>query len=477
MDSQPSNASPRRSIPWLRVAQFFAAWVVQVVVLELLVFFLMRTTYTATALLICRESPNVFGGEESSTTRRTNLERYLSTQAELVTSSDVLAAALVKHPEMVTLPSLKGVEDPEAELRRLLNVQIRPNTNLITVSVPSENSIEAKQIVDNVVDSYLAAAHTWADHESRDQIVRLTRETQRLENDINAKRTKLKNLQDRIGTVNPEDLRDQGRMSMERFQKQLDRLDDIRFERMRLESEVEVGRLYLRRGSDAVGTRHPIQDAVASGFYGNPHVAELVKSKQEARKKLDEALRESKREDDPGVAAAKKRVDEIDAQIAAAWKELAPKLFEPTAHESDEERHFEQLEAKLRVAQTMEAALQDRLRSFQVDNTRHGSQALEVDFARKELQKDEQLLGLIRDRILQLEYDARGPARMERASHATRVDPMRHHRIGLMLAMPAVALLIVLPAFPLALHVFRRRQDDPAERQNDDAHGASDSLN
>jgi hypothetical protein len=215
--------------------QILVLWTVLSAGLLALAYTKIQTSYEATSWLIVRSStPRIF---EQSSNMMGDFNRYQRTQVDLVTSSDVLGDTLTRHPELAALPLLRGSEDPESDIRRLLRVQIRPDTNLITVGASSENKNEAVIIVDAVVEAYLKAANNWSSSESNDQIERLNEEARKLKIEIDGKKKKIKHLAQLLGNVDPTVLKDQGKMSLERFQQFLNVCDNARIRRMELESE------------------------------------------------------------------------------------------------------------------------------------------------------------------------------------------------------------------------------------------------
>ena len=240
--------------------QILLLWSVLSAGLLALAYTMIKTSYDATSWLIVRTStPRIF--EQSSSIG--DFGRYQKTQVDLVTSPDVLSDTLARNPGLVALPLLRGTNDPEAELRRQLRVQIRPDTNLIMVSLSSEDKREAGLIVDAVVESYLMAAKNWASDESMQQIARLKEEERKLEVEIKAKKTKLQTLVETLGNIDPAQLKDQAKISVERFQRFQDSLDGAKLERIRLESELEAARLRANRMVDKPPSQQAGQDQLA----------------------------------------------------------------------------------------------------------------------------------------------------------------------------------------------------------------------
>ena len=80
------------------------------------------------------------------------------------------------------------------------------------------------------------------------------------------------------------------------------------------------------------------------------------------------------------------------------------------------DKTVQDLEAQVAAAKNIENSLYDNLRSIQIENKVQGREVLEVQFARTELDGAEKQRLSIVGHIQQLEYDAKGPAQIEKAN-------------------------------------------------------------
>jgi capsular polysaccharide biosynthesis protein len=78
---------------------------------------------------------------------------YLQTQASMITSREIIAAAL-RDPNVLTLPTLRNVEYPIAQVIRTLSASIGKNTDIMNVTAKSPYPQDAAQIVNAVVLAY-----------------------------------------------------------------------------------------------------------------------------------------------------------------------------------------------------------------------------------------------------------------------------------------------------------------------------------
>ena len=76
------------------------------------------------------------------------------TQAELIRSTIVLSAA-AEAPELRSLATFEGIDNPVGLIRKYLTVDVG-NDDIINVSIELPNAEDASQIVNAVVDAYIA---------------------------------------------------------------------------------------------------------------------------------------------------------------------------------------------------------------------------------------------------------------------------------------------------------------------------------
>jgi polysaccharide biosynthesis transport protein len=418
----------------------------------------IKTSYDATSWLIVRTStPRIF--DQNSSTA--DFGRYQKTQVDLVTSPDVLGDTLARHPEIAALPLLHGSDDPEAEIRRLLRVAIRPDTNLITVSLSSEDKDEAVAIVDAVVEAYLLAANDWVAQETKEQITRLNEEARKIKVEIDAKRANLRRLVLSAGSVDAGQLKDQGKVSLERFQTFLSRSDEMRFRRIDLEAQLESAR--MRAGKMVARGPQSGPDQVKQAFYAHPEVTALADQRERAEAAQAKAKRLAKSPSDPSRVQTAARVKELDEKINKLWVRLGPHLQRDMGEQLDEtDKVLQDLETQVAAAKSSESALYETLKLIEIENKTQGGEALEVSFANAELGNAEHLLLSIQRQVQQLEYETKGPARVEKANNRTRVDPSTNKRMKIMAATPFGVLAVVLALFVL-VEVRSGRVADPDE--------------
>jgi len=82
------------------------------------------------------------------------LDNYLQTQASMITSREIIAAAL-RDPNVLTLPTLRNIDFPVEEVIRTLSASVGKNTDIVSVTAQSAYPEDAAQIVNAVVRAYI----------------------------------------------------------------------------------------------------------------------------------------------------------------------------------------------------------------------------------------------------------------------------------------------------------------------------------
>ncbi len=108
-------------------------------------------------------------------------EMFLKTQVQLLTSPNVLTAAGAS-PQVSNLFRVQSAHDVVQELKKVVDVDVKPGTTLIEVSMTSPDSDESAVIVNAVVKAYLETNEEWADGMTRTQIKRLEEYLRELHN-------------------------------------------------------------------------------------------------------------------------------------------------------------------------------------------------------------------------------------------------------------------------------------------------------
>ena len=126
--------------------------------------YLQRTTplYESTSRILV-EKPGLLPRSEVPQPVGSTSSNYLQTQASMIASRAIIAAAL-RDPNVLTLPTLRGIDYPVEAVIRTLSTSVGKNTDIVSVTAKSAYPEDAAQIVNAVVRAYVG----W--HEANRQV-------------------------------------------------------------------------------------------------------------------------------------------------------------------------------------------------------------------------------------------------------------------------------------------------------------------
>ena len=150
---------PQRSVLgrlFSRWAQILFLWPLAFIPVACWIYYFKEPTYEAFSLLqVEPREPKLFDERGLDNVEYKSVLPYLQTQVKLLTSDRVLWPA-VAGSSVAKLPVIAKSQDPKADLRKKMDVEILENTYLIRVALELPNGDHAARIVNAVVDSYLS---------------------------------------------------------------------------------------------------------------------------------------------------------------------------------------------------------------------------------------------------------------------------------------------------------------------------------
>ena len=313
----------------------------------------------ATAFLIVHEAaPRLYeegSGEESGAFRR-----FQQTEAALVTTHEVLNIALAEHPELVEYPLLARARDDELALREAIRVRVPPGSNLIEVSISSQDPAEAEVLVEAVVNAAVEAAQDRSSFEAAEMIGELVDDANTLELRTAVGRAELRTLVADLGASDPEALEGWSQATLERLRETIAARDQARRERIRLETAIRAAQIQASRSE--------------------------------------------------GPSSSIRRV----ARLNLPWDRETDFVQASPGHPPD-------LEPRLAEARDREARLEDLLEQRRGEREAAGDRALDLAYARTELEADEANLRRLHDAINRIDLESRTLGRLARTEKRTQV--------------------------------------------------------
>lgn len=442
--------------------QILCLWALGSVGLTGLIYYKVKPGYEATAWLEVKPLNKYALAAPSGPAP--DMESFMQTQVQLLTSPDVLGKALL-DPRVVGLGLVRDTLDPKAKLRELLHVTIPPKTSLILVGITTPHRDEGPIVINAVVDAYLAEASTWTDEETRRQLEQLQTLKDRYRNDVDRYRKELEILVEKTGNADPNSPL---QFEAERYRQYRAQLNKVEIER--IEADVALGVLREARRQDQ--TTAPQADPVDTeallrrAFQSDPDVIALLADKHEAQEALADTLRMARKgHNDAASRIHRQHIEQVDAQLNQLWAEKGPllraaitadpKLGDPIA--------IELRAAELKLAKLREE--EDRLRAtvdaMHATSRNEGNDILKAQFTRSEFDSATEMYRRASQMLESLSQEAHGSARISRISEARPSQlPARDNRMALM-AMAPLGLIVALVGLFVLVEARAARVADP----------------
>lgn len=469
------SATSRPSINIMRVAirtisrhwwQILGLWALGTGGLAYAINTYIKPQYSAVSILRVEPSHrDLFGtggGGES-------FEPYLETQVQLITSPNVLGAALVE-PRTAALKLVREAGDAEGEVRSRLLVTLQPRSYLIKVAMTSGSAIEASTVVNSVVEAYLKAAAEWSDGMTRNQIKNLEAYQRELQNQADEKEQAWLDLASKGNVEISESLTagQQGGTSLpmaKRSQLTIEEYKKVRDELLRVSFELTQGEAVLTmREAEAKNLeaqpkafQHQQQARVETSLKNDPEVAALLPLIEDARSKWEGVKRLSRNQSDPAVVRALQRYKLMQARYKELVEEkrrsaLAPRqegfpVTEVAGVPSIDRTLVEAREnvQKLRAAKQ---SYEKMLTQIEVINKQEGSDTVRIALVRESLTSIKSMQEAVVKRLEQLRYESKGEARITKISEARALGvPVSDNRVKYMAMTPFGVLFGLLGLF------------------------------
>jgi capsular exopolysaccharide synthesis family protein len=445
--------------------QALLCWLMVSAALVALAYYKVKPTYEAVSRVRVENTSFIVYTNQNASAP-IDFTQYMETQVSNLTSPPVIKSAFKVDPKVASVPMLRGSVDPEGDIRRALLVGVVPKTNLIQISMSSQDPDEGRVVVNAVVKAYLDLAKDQYDGTNQKKIVRLREVLETWKLKVDNGRNEVKALQQSIGSADVERLKNRNFASLDRYRQLSEQLTNV--EIMRIAAKAKLDQLR----NEKPPTVRPQDDeaiaqATAEEFYRDPQVAALQVEREKAQAKLKEAERRARIPSDPARQHAEEQFNSLNDKINDLWTKLAPGLKRKiTASPSDDslDHTITEAESQLAALKTQEDTLSAKLETLRIEDKASEGNVLQLEYKRGDLTRAEKVLDQIQDQLNQLEYDASSPvARIDLEFPAERaLRPNGDRRIQLMASAPVITGMLILGLLTL-LELRGARVADPEE--------------
>jgi capsular exopolysaccharide synthesis family protein len=457
--------------------QILLLWSVGSAVLVTLVHYKVKPTYEANAWLKVQSKTRSLMAPSYNSA---GSEQFLETQVLLIESPDVLSAA-IQDPKVSALPQVAGSLDPETDLRKEIDVAIKKGTDLIFVTMNTENPSHGPLVVNSVVDAYKKTAAAWSDSEMQEQMTRLQDLRKRFVNEVDNYKQQLLELARKRETIEAPVADGSGAkeaVTLEEYRKYRQQLANVQMGRIKSEAELAFARNDLQRLASQPRPVPVIDSAVLDAeitdqFRALPEAAELSSQISQLKEQLQRAERLTRNPlNDPVCKRYKKNLIAAQTDWQKLWERMQPKLKQrlsqppPESGESEaalahREQEIHALETQIIATQAEERELSKHIEQLRIETREANNEALEMDLVKRDLQSSRDMLDMIDKNLQQIEYEMTSGTTINIVARAKETGiPTSRSKIKMMAAAPVGVLGMVLGLFVL-LEIRSGRVADP----------------
>ena len=384
---------------WWRIATPIGVFAAAIVLVGLT--FTQEPVFESDAIIrVRREAPFIaFQGAHSRT------DRFATTQLALLRTRAVLEPAL---DQVKSLDPERQISEVDTDwMSDRLKARIA-QAEMVELRFRAPEAELARDALQSVLDSYLVYAQS-IESTSEDRVIQLLNEERQNRKEIvNASRDKVRKEVEASGVVFADD-------ELSSF---LNNASFNAMEQMLIRTEVDIevmnARLIAERervetGESQAATNRELQLMIDS----TPEVAALLESISEVESRIDTYMsRLSNPLDSPMVVRSRNELEQLNRELREARNRIradAETEFREVSEEADAER-LRAMEAQVASKVAVRDRLLDRV---QEEKKRLSGEAIDVEFARDELARQEDIFDRISSRIVALQTERRAPDRVE----------------------------------------------------------------
>ena len=315
--------------------QIFLLWMVLFIPVACLIYYFVEPTYEAFCLLqIEPVPPKLYERREENVDSRSVLP-YLLTQVKLITSDRVLETA-VAGSSIAKLPVITKSQDPKADLRKKMDIEILEDSYLIRVALELPNGVHAAQIVNAVVDSYFSYNKEYKHGANAQLKSSLKLQLEKLQNELKTKNGELQTLHQN-GTVDVAahsvkvgEARNNGDEPQPMFSSlTADRVQTIVDEAIKtdlgyLDALAQLEAVRAVRKQSQVATDEHLRTRIAEEFLKDPTVVALIGKVTNSWHQREDAIEDAAMLDDEIILAAQGKYHRLMNEYEELWQANYP---------------------------------------------------------------------------------------------------------------------------------------------------------
>jgi capsular exopolysaccharide synthesis family protein len=398
---------------------------------------------------------------------------FLATQVNLISSGTVLKTAL-NDAEVQRLPMVQDSEDAVNDVRKALDVRVRPGTFLVDVALQASSPDEAEKIVNAVVEAFIAFHQENNEQISLRNIRNLETYRKTLEEQTKLVERQLEEMVDGAeGPLDPQAFRGIGRKKGETKQESSgeDELIPVNYEEYhsvlmryleadialrQAEENLEFQRKRYEQLRATTGEGDPslaqwrLEQRVEQAISEDREITESYSRVRTAQAAYEGAKRLARNPtNDPGVIHAYQRLNaEMERHKSlhdAKTRTLRVTLARSQTEQDPLEKKLLEAESRIDEARAAKSACEEQMTRLDLLTQKAASSAIRIELKRRELNVLGEMAGAIDRQIQQLtfERDASSEHRVTAIDRA-KASPVTDKRMRYMAVAPLGVLGVLL---------------------------------
>lgn len=346
---------------------------------------------------------------------------FAETQIQTI-RSPICLLKVVADPVIASLPEIKHSDAPLDWLKQGLKVTYVGRSELCEISFKAENPQAAASVANAVMDAYLSL-HTAMRGKEAERIIELLKEEKAHRGE------EVRHFQEKVRLITKHATEDDPSLMHHDQQVILQANPLSGLEERRTAAEVEIAVLEARlKVSEELAASDEVEIAptdLATAVESHPEMQKLKAQHRMQTALLRDHRRRSKLDDDSMAARMQQQVEELEETIKQTAAELRPQLIEQlrSSRRGKQQEQIAELKANIENQRLMQQLWQARVEKQREKIEKLGDKTVDLEFARDELARAQEVFEKIADRIVMLQTEMGAPLRaspMQRATAPTK---------------------------------------------------------
>ena len=362
-------------------------------------------------------------------------EPYMATHVALIKSASVLSAAAA-DPRAAALPRIQQAGDAIQELSRSIGVGVQGGTHIIEVSMMSESAGEAADLVNSVVDAFLAANRDWSGKSTQVQIEKLSRYKKDLEDSIKAKADELRSKYgkvDKVIPIEPVDPENKAakaapgttNWTVDNYHHMMALCTAAKVELLTKEAELadarNVTEATRREASMLGGDSSKSSAQIEHRLKNDAELMELANQRRTFLQNADKVKLDTRNQRDPAEMRWRDKAAKITQTLKLRQDQKRQQLLEQQSTDpsgATPEVEETRIAGQVKALTTKKAALEEALSKIKLENTKQQSDELDIRFLEEDLSGLKSMYNSVFRKHEQLTFDSVAEERIRRINEA-----------------------------------------------------------